>query len=275
MKENPPKSCCRNDVRYLLPDQFIAVISELLLCLKVEQDDLPGLIHSHHRIRSCLQQGPVLRSRLFAFAQIVAELGKSSQVSGCVAQCSEGDICEKSRAVFAQTHALFFVPAALGGDAEYLFGPAPFNIFRRTDAGKVVTDNLIGSVPFNKLSPGIPTDNPALRIHHKNGVALDSVEEHPVIFFALSERVLLGRKVTALALYLRGVKHDLLTLIDSEMNECRQSEEAGNEEAAVYCSRQWVHKRDPIEPPELRCDGQEDGRRRRTPEQPLGALHGA
>src|ERR1700674_1774595 len=67
----------RNYVLYLLPYEVIAVVSELFLRLKIQQNDLPALVHHHHRIRSRLQQPSVLRSRLFALAEIVAELRKS------------------------------------------------------------------------------------------------------------------------------------------------------------------------------------------------------
>jgi hypothetical protein len=81
---------------------------------------------------------------------------------------------------------LFLVPTAGGGDPEYLLRPAPLDIFRRKETGKVVNDNLIGSVTFDSFGTGIPTDNPALRVHHEDGVVFDSVEEHPILFLAFS-----------------------------------------------------------------------------------------
>ena len=50
-----------------------------------------------------------------------------------------------------------------------------------------MTDNLIGCVTFDSFGAGIPTKNPALRVHHENGIVLDSIEEHPISFFAFSE----------------------------------------------------------------------------------------
>jgi hypothetical protein len=44
-------------------------------------------------------------------------------------------------------------------------------------------------VTFDSFSSGIPTENPALGVHHKNGIGLDSIEEHLISFFAFSERL--------------------------------------------------------------------------------------
>ena len=85
VRDQPFREALGNDVLHLLPYQFIAAVSELFLRLNIQQDDLPTLVHHHHRIRSCFQQPSVLRSRLLALAEIVAELRKSSQISGRVA----------------------------------------------------------------------------------------------------------------------------------------------------------------------------------------------
>jgi hypothetical protein len=85
---------------------------------------------------------------------------------------------------------LVFVPAACGSYSEYLLRPAPRDIFRRKEAGKVVTNNLVGCVTFDPFGTGIPTDNLAPRVHHEDGVVMDSIEEQPISFFAFSEFVL-------------------------------------------------------------------------------------
>jgi hypothetical protein len=45
----------RNNVRDLLANQFVAPVAKLFLCLNIHQDDLPSLVHYHHRIRGCFQ----------------------------------------------------------------------------------------------------------------------------------------------------------------------------------------------------------------------------
>ena len=91
VRVQPFREALRNDVLYLPPQEFIAVVPELFLRLNIQQDDLPTRVYHHHRIRSRLQQPAVLRLRLLALAEIVADLGKSAQIAGRVAQRCEGN----------------------------------------------------------------------------------------------------------------------------------------------------------------------------------------
>ena len=59
VRDQPFREALRNDVLHLLPDQFIAAVSELLLRLHVQQNDFSALVHHHHRIRSRFQQPAV------------------------------------------------------------------------------------------------------------------------------------------------------------------------------------------------------------------------
>src|ERR1700731_691885 len=67
--DQPFREALRNDVLHLLPYELIAAVSELFLRLNIQQDDLPGLVHHHHRVRRRLQQPAVpalhLRQMLF------------------------------------------------------------------------------------------------------------------------------------------------------------------------------------------------------------------
>ena len=69
VRDQPFRKALRNDVLHLLPDQFIAAVSELFLRLNIQQNDLAALVHHHHRIRSRLQQPAIpalhLRQMLF------------------------------------------------------------------------------------------------------------------------------------------------------------------------------------------------------------------
>ena len=178
-----------NDVLDLLPHQFVAAVAELFLRLHVQQDDLSARVHHHHGIGSRFQQPAVLRSRLLAFAEIAADLGKAAQISRRIAQRGAGDIGQKPGAIFPHPHALFFVPAAGGGDGEHFLRAAALDVFRGKETGKIAPDNLFRAVALDALRPGIPTHNPALRVQHENGVVLDSVEQHPVLFFAVPQRL--------------------------------------------------------------------------------------
>ena len=62
IRNQPFREAFRNNVLYLLPDEFIAAVAELLLRLHIQQNDLSALVHHHHGIRRGLQQPAVLRS---------------------------------------------------------------------------------------------------------------------------------------------------------------------------------------------------------------------
>ena len=72
--DQPFREALRNDVLHLLPDEFIAQISELFLRLNIQQDDFPALVHHHHGIRSRLQQPaiPALHLRQMFFGSLRA-----------------------------------------------------------------------------------------------------------------------------------------------------------------------------------------------------------
>ena len=59
VRDQPLRKTLRNDVLHLLPEQFIAAISELLFRLEIQQDDLSALVHDHHRVRRRFQQTAV------------------------------------------------------------------------------------------------------------------------------------------------------------------------------------------------------------------------
>src|ERR1700736_3832349 len=82
------------------------------------------------------------------------------------------------------------MPPACGSHPEYLFRPAPLDIFRRKKARKVMTDNLFASVTFDSFGAGIPTNHHSLWIQHEDRVVLDLVEQYSIFFFAVPERLL-------------------------------------------------------------------------------------
>ena len=53
-----------NDVRDLLAYEFVALVTELLFRLEVQQDDAACRVHHHHRVRSGFEQAAVARLHL-------------------------------------------------------------------------------------------------------------------------------------------------------------------------------------------------------------------
>ena len=95
--DQPFGEALRNDVRHLLTEEFIAAVAELLLRLNIEEDDLPALVHHHHRVRRSFQQPAILRPQLDAVGQVVADDRKPSHSAGCVPQRREGGAHRESR----------------------------------------------------------------------------------------------------------------------------------------------------------------------------------
>ena len=190
VRNQPLREAFRNDVRYLLPDELVAVVAELLLGLQIQQNDLSALVHHHHRIWSCLQQPAIFRPCLLAFGEIATDTRESPQISGRVVQGREDDTRQESRAVFPHAHAVFFQPTAGSGQPKYLLRPASRDILRRIETGKISTDDLVGAVTLDLLSPGVPSDNLALRVHHDDRVIPHFVEEHPISLLAVLKRLL-------------------------------------------------------------------------------------
>src|ERR1700694_326983 len=85
---------------------------------------------------------------------------------------------------------LCFGPAACCCDLEFLFRLTLIDVVLLIEARKILTDDLIRFVALAAFCPGIPTGNPSLRLQHGNRVVLDPVEERPIFFFAVPERLL-------------------------------------------------------------------------------------
>ncbi len=82
VRDQPFRKSFRNDVLHLLPEEFIAAVSELLFRLNIQQHDLSALIHHHHGVRRRFQQPAVsafhLRQmllRCFAHADVADRCG--------------------------------------------------------------------------------------------------------------------------------------------------------------------------------------------------------
>ena len=72
--DQPFREAFRNDVLHLLPQEFVAAVSELFFRLNVQQDDFSALVHHHHGIRSRLPavRGIGLPSAPDAFRRLCA-----------------------------------------------------------------------------------------------------------------------------------------------------------------------------------------------------------
>src|SRR6202035_388125 len=70
-----------------------------------------------------------------------------------------------------------------------------------------MTNNLFASVTFDSFGASIPTNNHSLWVQHEDRVVLDFVEEHPIFFFAIPQRV--HRRVGCLGIHLRDMTESM------------------------------------------------------------------
>ena len=173
-----------DDGLHLLADQLVPPVSELLFGLKVQQDDLPALVHDHHRVGGSLQEPPVLRRRLLALAEIVGDFREAAQGARSIAQRREGEACQEARAVLSDAHSLFLMPALRGRHAEDVRGPASRDVLGRKEPGEALTDDLVGPVPLDPFGAGVPAGDAPLRIHREDRVVPDAVEQQAISLLA-------------------------------------------------------------------------------------------
>ena len=190
IRDQPFRKALRNDVLHFLPNQFIAAVAKLLLCLHIQQDDFSALVHHHHGIRRRFQKSAVFRIRLRTLADIAADDGKPAQMSRRVARRRVGGSHEKSRAVFSQARSLIFIRAACSSHPKDIGWPAPCDVFRGKETGIILVGDLFEFVTCHSFGAGIPTANLALRAKHQYRVVLHPMDQPPVLFFAFLERPL-------------------------------------------------------------------------------------
>ena len=109
--DQPLREADRNDVRDLLPEQFVAAVAELLFRLNIQQHDLAALVHHHHRVRRRFQQPAV---SAFHLRQVlvgsladadVADRRRHQGPFGAF-QRTQHDLDRKLAAIFAQRREL-------------------------------------------------------------------------------------------------------------------------------------------------------------------------
>src|SRR5687768_1674872 len=106
-------------------------------------------------------------------------------------------------------------------------------------------------------------------VHHHHRVG-SCFQQFAVAALALRQLFGLNRKTAALELYFRSVADCSLSLSNPQMDECRESEQACNEQAAVYPSDPGTEVLDPIDSWKPCCSGEDAGNECCAPEQPLG-----
>ena len=152
--DQPLGEAFRNDVGDLLAEQLVAAVAELLLRLHVEQHDLAGLVHHHHRVRRRLQQAAVaaLHLRQMLFGRLahadVADRRRDQHALGAF-QRAEHDLDGELAAVLAQRDQLDAGADLLGqrvlGGAQVV-GDQPLGEAFRDDVRDLLAEQFVAAV---------------------------------------------------------------------------------------------------------------------------------
>src|ERR1700687_4633767 len=174
VRDQPFRKARRNDVLDLLPEQLIAAVAKLLLCLKIQKNDLAALVHHHHRIRSRLQApavpAPHLRQMLFrglAHAD-VADRRRYQDSFGAL-QRAEHDLDRKLAAILAPSSELkpgadLLRQRVFGG--SQIVRDQPFRKTLRNDVLDLLPEQLIAAVAKLLLCLKVQQNDFFALVHH-------------------------------------------------------------------------------------------------------------
>jgi len=91
-------------------------------------------------------------------------------------------------------------PASGRRDQEFRFRFTLIDIALKIEPREILPDDLTGFVALDAFGPGIPTGDHPMRVDGKDGVVLHPIDEQPIFFFLVAERLLRKPAVDAVAL---------------------------------------------------------------------------
>src|SRR5580692_8248245 len=178
VRYEPLGKSLRNNVFHLLPDQFIAAVSELLLRLHIQENDLPTLVHHYHGIGRRFEQSAVpalhLRQMLFgslAYAD-VANCRRHERAFGAVER-TQHDLDGKLGSIPSPCNELDPRSDLLGqrfGRASRTVRDQPFRETLRNDVLHFLPDKFIAAVSKLLLRLHIQKNDLTVLVHHHHSV---------------------------------------------------------------------------------------------------------
>src|ERR1700734_3107438 len=154
VRYEPLGESLRNNVFHLLPDQFIAAVSELLLRLHIQKNDLTVLVHHHHSVRRRFEQSAIPALHLcqmllgsLAYADVADR--RRHQRSFHTFQRAQHDLDRKLSSILALGNKLDSCSDLLGqrfGRASRTVRDQPFRETLRNDVLHFLSDELIAAV---------------------------------------------------------------------------------------------------------------------------------
>jgi hypothetical protein len=80
------------------------------------------------------------------------------------------------------------MPAVRGSDSQYFLRPASLDVIVREETGEMFADDLLGTVPFDSLGAGIPSNDMPLQVQHQDGIVVNFVEERSILVLVVPLR---------------------------------------------------------------------------------------
>jgi hypothetical protein len=112
-----------------------------------------------------------------AFGEVARDLAEALQPAARVAQRRDDDIGPETAAVAPNAPAFVLEPARLGGQAQFLLGPARRDGGRRIEERERLADDLVGAPALEPLRAVVPALHDAVRIEDEDRVVDDALNE--------------------------------------------------------------------------------------------------
>src|SRR5687767_15633906 len=92
-------------------------------------------------------------------------------------QCRDDDVGPEARTVFADAPTLVLEASDPGGFVELEVGKPFFDFLTWIKNREVLADYLVGGVPLEPLSTGVPAQDVAIGVESENGVVVDALDQ--------------------------------------------------------------------------------------------------
>jgi len=122
------------------------------------------------------------------FGDVAGDLGEAEQAAGVVVDGIDHHIGPEPLAVLAHPLGLALEPALADRGRQRLLRLSVGAILGRVEQRKVPADDLASLVALDRLRPGVPVGDQALRVEHVDGVVVHALHQEREALLALAKR---------------------------------------------------------------------------------------
>src|SRR5207248_6767668 len=123
-----------------------------------------------------LEAEPLL---LLLLADVAGDLGVAPQPAGLVSQRGDHHVRPEGGPVLADADPFQLTPPFGGGDDELPLRLSAAGLLLGVEDAEVAADDVVRRVALDPLRPGIPGDDPPVRVEHEDGVVADPGNQEP------------------------------------------------------------------------------------------------